>query len=186
MNWLAHIWLAGTEDPRERVGNLLPDLLRPREQGGLGAAFQRGMARHREIDARTDAHPATRATAQRFWGFNRRASMILADMFYDHVLASHWEEYSPVPLSVFCQGFYRDFGSVRDEVPEPARALLARIAREDWFGSYATPDGIHLALCRLEARLRFRVPLAGAIEVFAEVEAEIAKDFRQLSLTLRE
>ncbi|WP_395734591.1 hypothetical protein [Prosthecobacter sp.] len=59
MNWLAHLYLSEPE-VEFRVGNLLPDWVGPWEMVGLAEGFQRGIARHRRIDAFTDAHPVVR------------------------------------------------------------------------------------------------------------------------------
>jgi hypothetical protein len=89
MNWLAHLFLSDPE-PACRIGNLLPDFLSANVLAGLPAAFQRGIAQHRRIDAYTDAHPVFRRSVQRFAPPFRRYGGVLVDIFYDHFLARDW------------------------------------------------------------------------------------------------
>ncbi len=184
MNWLAHVWLSAPE-PEQRLGNLLSDLLRPPELNRLAPSYRRGVECHHFIDQFTDGHPVVRRSAQRFWRFNRRAAPILVDLFYDHILASGWPDFEPEPLADFTRTFYSEYRTRRLEIPESARPLLDRIANEDWFGAYASLDAIRLTLNRMEARLRFRLPLVGAIDVFEEEASALRGDFEEFLPELR-
>lgn len=185
MNWLAHVWLS-PDDPRQRLGNLLADLLRPAEAAALPAGYGPGLELHRFIDAFTDAHPATLRTAQRFWPTHRRCAGILTDVVFDHVLAGQWAEFEAQPLGDFTARFYDEIRAHLPEIPAAAHPVLLRLTEEDWFGSYATLDGIERILGRLEMRLRGRVELRSAIAHFPPHAEAIGQDFRELLGALRE
>lgn len=64
MNWLAHLLLS-EPPPTLRVGGLLPDLVSAAVLENLPMEFQRGIERHRQVDAFTDSHPIVRRSVQR-------------------------------------------------------------------------------------------------------------------------
>ena len=184
MNWLAHVWLSPNE-PRQRLGNLLTDFLRPPELVRLPAGYAPGVTLHRFIDTFTDAHPATQRTARCFWATHRRVSGILADVFFDHVLAAQWSDFEPRPLAEFNAAFYAEIEAHLDEIPASVHPALERLVAEDWFGSYATLDGIGGILRRMEFRLRHRVDFCSALAHYPPNAAAIGADFRELLRDLR-
>lgn len=63
--------------------------------------------------------------------------------------------------------------------------MLQRLAAEDWFGSYATLEGIEGILGRIEFKLRHRLELRSAAAHFPPHAAAIGTDFRELLGDLR-
>ncbi len=178
MNWLAHLYLSEAE-VEFRVGNLLPDWLRPWEMAGLGEGFQRGIERHRRIDAFTDAHPVVRRSVRRFERPFRRYGAVLTDVFYDHFLAAGWCGHcaEALPLGEFIGGFYESVEAVRESVPAQAWEVLEHMRAGDWLGSYATLPGIETTLRRMSRRLRRPFDLAAAVAVLEEQYEGFREDF---------
>ncbi len=79
---------------------------------------------------------------------------MLVDVFYDHLLATSWDRYSPIVLDAFTAKFYADIESSKIELPASARVTLDRIIRHDLLGSYRRIDGVERSL-RLFVRLSF-------------------------------
>ena len=176
MNWLAHLYLSEAE-VEFRVGNLLPDWVGPWEMVGLPEGFQRGIARHRRIDAFTDAHPMVRRSVRRFEKPFRRYGAVLTDVFYDHFLAAGWSEHSAVPLGEFVSGFYESVEAIRPSIPAQAWEVLEHMRAADWLGSYATLPGIETTLRRMSRRLRRPFDLAAAVRVLEKEYEGFREDF---------
>ncbi|WP_395738367.1 ACP phosphodiesterase [Prosthecobacter sp.] len=178
MNWLAHLYLS-EGDVEFRVGNLLPDWVGPSELVGLPEGFQRGIARHRRIDAFTDAHPMVRRSVRRFEKPFRRFGSVLTDVFYDHFLAAGWCGHcaGAPPLGEFVSEFYESVDAVRERVPAQAWEVLEHMRRADWLGSYATLPGIEMTLRRMSRRLRRPFDLAAAVEVLEKEYEGFREDF---------
>lgn len=176
MNWLAHLYLSEPE-VEFRVGNLLPDWVGPWEMVGLSEGFQRGIQRHRVIDAFTDAHPLVRRSVRRFERPFRRYGGVLTDVFYDHFLAAGWGRHSAEPLGEFVSGFYESVDGVKGDIPVEACAVLEHMRKGDWLGSYATVAGIEETLRRMSRRLRFPFDLAARVKVLEEEYEGFREDF---------
>ncbi|MCX6852896.1 MAG: acyl carrier protein phosphodiesterase [Verrucomicrobia bacterium] len=176
MNWLAHLYLSEPE-VEFRVGNLLPDWLRPWEMVGLPEGFQRGIERHRAIDSFTDAHPLVRRSVRRFEKPFRRYGGVLTDVFYDHFLAAGWNVHSKEPLGEFVHGFYDSVPQVQEHIPAEACAVLEHMRAGDWLCSYATVEGIETTLRRMSRRLRFPFDLAASVAVLEAQYEGFREDF---------
>ena len=185
MNWLAHLFLS-EPTPAFRIGNLLPDILPSRELQHLGREFQRGIERHRQIDALTDAHATVRRSILLLDPAFRRFGGILVDMFYDHFLASDWSRYSDATLQEFSSTIYSSFESLRRDLPPVASLRLQQIEAADLLCSYREIDGIRQALERMGARLRRPVALGASV---AELESHydaLHADFTEFFADLRD
>ena len=187
MNWLAHVFLS-EPDVEFRLGNLLADIIRGEELRRMSAGFQRGVQKHKQIDAFTDSHPLVKRSRARVSVEFRRFSGVLVDVFYDHLLATQWDRYSPIVLDAFTAKFYADIESSKIELPASARVTLDRIIRHDLLGSYRRIEGVERALRRISAYLSSRwnrefaleQGVADLIAHRAGFDADFAEFFPQL------
>jgi acyl carrier protein phosphodiesterase len=178
LNWLAHLVLSDPT-PEFRVGNLLPDLVRLDGSFPLSLQMQAGVARHRLIDAYTDAHPVTFRSAGRFSGGLRRYGRVLTDIFYDHFLVRAWPDYSSEPLPAFLAGFYGGLDATITGLPRQAQVRLRQIRQHDWMGTYGELAGIQHVLQCMQGRLRRPAPLADGIQVLHAQYEAFQKDFEE-------
>jgi acyl carrier protein phosphodiesterase len=180
VNWLAHVYLS-EPDVECRLGNLLADLVKGKARAAMSPLFRRGIACHQAIDSFTDYHPVVQRSKARISPEYGRFAGILVDIFYDHFLALHWEEYSPVSLDSFTAALYRDIRSHPIALPEEAGHAVERMIATDRLGSYRRLEGIEDTLRRVSERLAARVGRSFALEkAIAELtanHAELAADF---------
>jgi len=176
MNWLAHLYLSDPS-PEFRIGNLLPDLASAAQLAPLPESFQKGIRRHRAIDRFADAHPRFKACVTRFPKPYRRYAGVLTDVYFDHVLARDWSNYSSIALPDFIDEVYRDIENCLPDVPSDAGQHLHRMRQADWLGSYHTISGITETLRRISRRLRRPFDLSGSVQVFTAHESGFSDDF---------
>lgn len=162
MNWLAHLLLS-EPTPAFRVGGILPDLVSAAVLENLPMEFQRGIERHRQVDAFTDSHPIVRRSVQRIQPPLRRFGGILVDIFYDHFLSRNWHIYSDIPLPVFVAECYAAFDATQTHLPPAVFDQLARIRAGNWLLSYGHTAGLAHTLQRLGSRIRRPVDFAPAM-----------------------
>ena len=180
MNYLAHIALAG-DNPQHQVGGLLGDFVRgPLGRGEFPAAVEAGIRAHRKLDHYVDQQPELRLFLQRFESPMRRYAGIVADVFYDHLLARDWLRYYQQPLGDFCQTFYRHLGSFNNELPPRAQQFLERAPSIGWLESYAQAEHLRVILQRIGERLRRPVALQEALPIITAHLDAIDEEFHQL------
>lgn len=179
MNFLAHLRL-GPDEPQQALGGLLGDFVKgPMTSIVLPEPVRQGIWLHRSIDAFTDRHPLVARSKARVTGERRRYAGIMVDMFYDHLLAHHWEQFADQSLDEFTSRMYQVVLAQQALMPTRARAVLVRMAEEDWLGSYAQLQNLHLALNNMARRLRPGNPLPGAVDELEENYQGFEADFLQ-------
>ncbi len=162
MNYLAHLLLAEAT-PEAWVGNLLGDFVKGAVGDRFPVAIGEGILLHRQIDAFTDAHAIVQTSKARIDPERRRFAGVLVDMFYDHFLAKHWQDYASIALPDFAQQVYHALQTHQAILPERLQQVLPDIIRQNWLTSYQEIDGIAYALQRMSRRLHRPNPLAAGI-----------------------
>jgi acyl carrier protein phosphodiesterase len=88
----------------------------------------------------------------------------LVDLFYDHFLAAHWEDYADVPLSLFIADAWRVLCEYKELLPDRLQRIMPFMFR-DWLPSYCDIGGIAAVLHRISF---FRLKRANRLEEGAE------------------
>ena len=179
MTFLAHAYLAAPDDALI-AGGVIGDWIKgPLAGQPLPPELLRGVALHRAIDAFADREPAFVRSRSRISPQRRRWSGVLIDMFYDHLLAAHWDHWNAQSLDRFTAGVYAALAAHQAGMPEPVAPVMRLMASEDWRGSYRTLDGLEAILQRMGRRARQPNPLADGAEELEAAGAGIAADFAE-------
>lgn len=176
MNYLAHLHLGGAQ-PAQLLGSLYGDFVKGPLGGRFAPEVEAAIGLHRRIDAFTDRHPQVRLAVARFPAERRRYAGILLDLFFDHCLASLWDDYADEPLQCFSA---RVYGVLAAEAELPGRlALIApRMAEQDWLGSYREFAVLERVLLNMQRRLSRPESLDGALAELARLYPWLLDDFR--------
>ena len=176
MNHLAHLFLAG-RTAESLIGNLAGDFVK----GAIGDRFPpgiaAGIAQHRRIDAFTDSHPRVAAFRRVVTPEHGHYARVIADVFFDHFLASRFDELGGEPLDDFLARTFATIDPHIDMLPGLLRVIYPRIRDERWLQSYREVDGIHLALENISRRFSRRPRLETATRHLVESRAELEKHF---------
>ena len=162
MNILAHLTL-GWPDKGLIIGNFLADQVRGGRFDGLPEDVIRGVKMHRQIDAFTDAHPATKRSAARLRAHIGRYAPVAIDVVYDHFLArdfkKHIQAFSP-PLSI--HGLSWLIGEAQGILAEAShlfapstKGLFDAMVKYEWLFNYQYWEGIERALLGMSRRTKF-------------------------------
>ena len=178
MNFLAHLFLSGGASEL-LVGNLMGDFVKGRLDGRFPPGIERGILLHREIDSFTGRNLHFLSSKRRLdesFGLYRG---VLVDLFYDHFLAAHWEDYTDVPFSLFISDAWRVLCEHREFLPDRLQRIMPFMFR-DWLPSYCGIEGIAAVLHRISY---FRLKRANRLEEGAEAlkrhYGELYRDFRR-------
>ncbi len=178
MNFLAHLFLSG--DASELlVGNLMGDFVKGRLDGRFPPGIERGILLHREIDSFTGQNRHFLLSKRRLdksFGLYRG---VLVDLFYDHFLAAHWEDYADVPLSLFISDAWRVLCEHKEFLPDRLQRIMPFMFK-DWLPSYGDIGGIATVLHRISCfRLKRANRLGEGAEALSRHYAELYRDFRE-------
>ena len=177
MNYLAHIFLAG-DTAESIIGNLAGDFVKGPLPGPFEPEIARGILEHRKIDTFTDSHPAAGTFRRIIAADHGHYARVIADVFFDHFLATHWADYAPVPLDAFLTRVFATLDPHTDLMPPRLRMTYPRMRDGDWFRSYSTLAGISTALYYLSRRFSRRPRLEPATQLLVERRSELEAEFR--------
>ncbi|MFP4093881.1 MAG: ACP phosphodiesterase [Cyclobacteriaceae bacterium] len=188
MNLLAHFYLS-YPDEALTAGNFLGDFIKGRQYQQFQPAISRGILLHREIDSFTDQHRLHRRSKRRLHSRYGHYAGVAVDMFYDHLLASAWNQYADLPLKDFSTHIYQILEKHQAYFPENARYVLRYMRQHDWLYSYREIKGIGKALEGISRRTAYRSYLEQSVvdlqENFLFFEEDFASFFPELILHIR-
>ncbi len=154
MNFLAHIWLSGGDEPLT-IGNFIADHVKGSQLQHLPVPVQNGIRLHRKIDAYTDQHPVVMQSKIRLRKRFGKYAPVVADVFYDHFLAANWSMFEKVNLETYSRNFYRLTENYSTLLPAKTITMLHYMKSQNWLTSYATIEGTGKALNGLSRRAVF-------------------------------
>ncbi|MBD3243790.1 MAG: DUF479 domain-containing protein [Chitinivibrionales bacterium] len=167
MNFLAHLLLADNTT-EARIGSVLADFTRTaneRLEAAFGPGIAAGVMQHRLVDAFTDKHPIVNHCAGLLFDSQRHAGRIVVDILFDHYLSVYWERFSTLSREAFIERCHESLlavDSLQCGLPERFRLFARRYVEHQVLDSYATVDGVVLALERVARRVSCENRLASA------------------------
>lgn len=165
------------------LGGIAADFVRQPQVLLLPPDVQEGVKLHRRIDSFTDSNITVRHSIGRLSHNWHWFSGIIVDIYYDHILACEWSNYSDEPLDVFSQRSYDSLNSLLMLLPEDAQRGIGQFISDDRLFRYTTLDGIEDTLARVSDRIEKRMPkhavrLEQAMPDLAASHAGLVSDFR--------
>jgi len=176
MNFLAHIYLSGTNE-RIQIGNFMGDGIRGKDYKHYHTDIQLGVLLHRSIDSFTDFHPIFRQSKYRLVPKFNHFSGIIIDMFYDHFLAKEWSMYHHENLEVFTQRFYRSLENHKDELNIKTRDLLPYLVNQNWLERYANLTDLQQILKQMDQRFSLKSNMNEAVDDLYEHYEDFQREF---------
>ena len=177
MNYFAHLYFA-QPTIASTVGNLLGDFCRGVKIGTLPRDIRAGLNNHRAVDRFTDSHAIIVELKSCFSKPRKRFAGIALDVYFDHLLMSHWSQFDKRDLSEVIRAQYQLMEQGQDLMPhDDMRNTTMRMIKYDWFGSYQEIDSIAEALDRIAARIRFKNKFQNTIEDLHQHQQTIQQGF---------
>jgi len=177
MNFLAHLFLA-RDTPDSLIGNLAGDFVKGPLHERFTAPIRAGIMAHRKIDAFTDSHPQVAAFRRVLIPEHGHYARVIADVFLDHFLACHFDEYGGEPLESFIVRTHATLDAHLDELPERLRDVYPWMRDQQWLIGYRDVDGIEMTLTRMSRRISRRPDLAAATHHLVDSRGELERRFR--------
>lgn len=163
MNYLAHAFLSG-DNPELLLGNFIADSVKGKQAALYAPQVAKGIQLHRLIDIYTDNHAIVEETKARLRPKYKKYAPVIADMYYDHFLASRFEVYSPEePLAKYTRRVYNIVDAAYNSLPERMQYIFRHMKAHNWLMSYAQLEGIGKALTGLSQRAAFNSGMETAV-----------------------
>lgn len=176
MNYLAHIFLSGN-DAKLQVGNFIGDAVKGSSYKEYPQPISDGILLHRAIDYFTDGHPEVKRLTHEMKPQLGRYSGVLVDIFFDHLLASRFSEFSDVSLRLFTRRFYWALFSNRRILPKRFRSFMWHFISTDRLSKYTRKNGIAESLGIMMKYHKIDISVEQAIEYLTIHEEELWEVF---------
>jgi len=179
MNFLFHMMLSG-DDEQLLVGNFMGDFVKGPLNGRFAPRIRHGVYLHRKIDSFADRHPLYRRSRYRLapeYGLFRG---VMLDLFYDHLLCSHWDAWCGKTLEDYLTETRAIIERHYDSLPLEMRRIVPFIFSE-LLPSYASLEGMGRSFAQLSRRISRPNPLCGAESELMRNYDELAEDFKLLT-----
>lgn len=186
MNLLAHQHLSFNQEFL-MVGNFIADAVKGSKYQMYPDQVQTGILLHRAIDTYTDSHPLVLESRQLLYPFFHKYAGVVQDVYYDHFLASNWQQYSPVPLRDFCKSVYHNLQKNYELLPAKMQRMAGYMIMQDWLYSYRRMAGAAKALERMSYRAKFKSNMEHGLPPLVEHYKILSDHFAQFyPLLIRE
>jgi acyl carrier protein phosphodiesterase len=154
MNFLAHTYLSGNNEEL-MVGNFIADHVKGNGLDHFKPEIVEGIILHRKIDEFTDRHPQFIKSSKRLSKKYHKYSGVITDMFYDHFLASNWNDYSHEDLVDFTLKTYKILFRNWKNLPPKTKRILPFMMSSNWLASYAKLSFLQRSLEGMASRTTF-------------------------------
>jgi acyl carrier protein phosphodiesterase len=176
MNYLAHIFLSGT-DEAVVIGNFIGDYVKGRDYLLYPPNIRKGLVLHRRIDWFTDTHKIAQQSKKYFAPKYHKWAGIVVDILYDHFLIKNWEKYCPATLEDYKQDIFDVLQKYYPVLPERVKYFVSSFIQNDWIGTYSSQEGIINILYRMSMRTPLPDESAFAAEVLRKYYVQLDSEF---------
>jgi len=176
MNFLAHIFLSG-DHLEVKLGNFFGDFVKGNQLDRFPERVRQGIVLHRKIDSFTDAHPVFRESVQLLRPAFGRYAGIMADMYYDHLLAVSFQQYSVKQLRSFARNFYFHALLRYPLLPPRIKRFIFHFVTTNRLHKYASYGGLKASLEIMRDRKSKAIQPEVAVVVLDQYYANLSTHF---------
>lgn len=178
MNYLAHLLLS-FQEPGIVTGQFIADDVKGNKYLQYEPVVRDGILLHRFVDDFTDNHPECLKLRAMLRGDLGLFTPVAMDVFFDHILAVHWEKYSEINLEEFIAQHYNILDSNRKIMSPMMNFVLDKMIERNWLGRYRDTEGIELTLREMSGRIRLPNNLHLAAQTLKNQTENIDNTFHQ-------
>jgi len=176
MNFLGHLYFSNNQTELMHP-NLFGDFVKGSDLSHYTARIQKGIILHRTIDDYIDRHPITLKLAHSLYPKLPKVTGIAIDLYFDHLLAVHWDKYHNRSLIDFID----DFNSIEENKNlfenKHFWLVMQRMKEGEWLKHSETMSGLTKSCEGVSRLISFKNDLSKAIQVFLENQEIIEKTF---------
>jgi acyl carrier protein phosphodiesterase len=148
------------------LGNFLGDFAKGSRLDHLPEDIQHGIRLHRSIDSYTDKHKKIITLREQFPASLRRMSGVVIDIYFDHMLCTHWSKFNDLSLNHTLAPFYYELQTRPVQVDDRFLAVKQGLLAHRWLKDYHHRESCIRAFYQIEKRLKGKVSFAQTAETF--------------------
>ena len=167
MNFLAHSYLSFNH-PEILIGNVISDFVKGRKKFDYSIEIQKGIVLHRQIDAFTDIHEATKEARAFLKPAVGLYSGAFVDVIYDHFLANDTNEFTDSSLRQHALDTYAVLDANFDVLPPHFQNLLPYMRLQNWLYNYRNVSGTRSSFGGLARRASYLDNSEGVFNLFEQ------------------
>ena len=178
MNFLGHLYFSN--DVLDlMIANLFGDSVKGNKYLNYSSKIQQGVLLHRKIDFYIDNHDLVKELRLELYKELPKVAGIAIDLYFDHLLAIHWNSYHYKPFESFLDEFYMHRSKYEVELNIEFRLFLERLREHKWINHYPSLYGLEQVCLGVSKRLSFKNKLPEAPLVFSKHNIKIENVFHQ-------
>ena len=159
------------------LGNLLGDFAKgPISSLPYTDEVKMGIQLHRVVDSFTDTHEYTLELKAKLGPWRRFGGIIL-DVFYDHQLATQFNQIEDLELTQFSNLCYQQMAPIPESSPDRFKSVVNSMREMDWLSGYAELNNIERALKGISRRLSSNIDLSDSISWYEQNQHLFSKPF---------
>jgi len=178
MNFLGHLYFSN-DDLDLMIANLFGDCVKGNKYLNYSSKIQQGVLLHRKIDFYIDNHDLVKELRLELYKELPKVAGIAIDLYFDHLLAIHWNSYHYKPFESFLDEFYMHRSKYEVELNIEFRLFLERLREHKWINHYPSLYGLEQVCLGVSKRISFKNKLPEAPLVFSKHNIKIENVFHQ-------
>jgi len=178
MNFLAHAHLSGDDD-KLMIGNFIADSVKGKKHENYTEGIANGIILHRKIDSFTDRHEIVKNSMSLIRSEYGKFSGIIIDIYYDHFLATKWDNYSTEPLNTYTKKVYSLLKRNFFILPARSQRILPFMISQNWLGGYADTDELKKVFYGMDRRTSNISGMRNAVDQLIENYDKLEEHFKE-------
>lgn len=165
---------------------MISDFVKGKKKFEYPPGIQKGIVLHREIDAFTDAHEATKLAKQIFSPHYRLYAGAFIDVVYDYFLANDKTIFTDTSLMDFSQTTYTLLNENSKWFPEKFAGMFPFMKSQNWLYNYRSPWGIKKSFGGLVRRANYMSESETAFRLFTENIERLQQQYNEFSSGIKQ
>lgn len=177
MNYLGHLYLSNN-DKKLMLNNLYGDFVKGKDLSAYPEGVRKGIILHRQIDDFIDHNPIVIQLQHILHDELPKVSAIAIDLYFDHLLARHWNDYHSIPLEEFLNDFYTSIDIDKLFYSIAFKEMIRNMLKYNWLVHYSTIDGLDKMCKGVSRKISFENELKNGKNIFLNHQKLIQETFR--------
>lgn len=154
MNFLGHLYFSNN-DLELMYANLFGDFVKGKAMYNFPEIIQKGIQLHRSIDGYIDTHEDVRKLLKTLYPELPKVSNVAIDLFFDHLLASHWKNFHSIDLTEFLENFYTFQPLYWADYTSDFQSFIEIMRARKWLNYYPMREGLEKSCAGVGSRISF-------------------------------